>query len=119
MKDVQSLEEAGVGQMGRVEDHAQLLELLEQLHSLPRERPVVAGADRVAALAVMGQVHRPQPEVPPLDRLARLDDRVGPLHRQDVADRFVLVASHAALPVGIEVGTVRIIRRKPRRSSSS
>ena len=60
VKDVQRLEEACVGQMRRVEDHAQLFEFLEQLHAFRRERPIVAGADRVAALAVMSQVHRPQ-----------------------------------------------------------
>ena len=58
-------------EVGRVEDHAEPLELLEELDAVRRERAVAAGADGVPALAVVGQVHRAQTQVPPGRGLAR------------------------------------------------
>ena len=87
-EQVERLEEARVGEVRRVEDHPQPVELREQPDPVGGERAVVARADRVAAPAVVGQVHRAQAEVPPGLRLLGVDDRVGPLHGQDEADRL-------------------------------
>ncbi len=67
------------------------------------ERPVVAGADGVAARAVVSQVHRAEAEVPPGGGLADIHDRIGTFHGQDVADRRARRVLGPASPLGIEL----------------
>ncbi len=86
-KAIQGLEEAGLGEMGHVENHAQLLELSQELDACPGKRAGVAGADGVAAPSVVGEARRAEPVAEPGLGLRGLDDGVGPFHGQDGADR--------------------------------
>jgi hypothetical protein len=49
------------------------------------------------------QVDGAEAPVPPLGRLGRIDDRVGPFHRQDVAERLVLGVGFIFRPVGVQL----------------
>ncbi len=68
-----------------------------------RQRPFVAGADGIPALAVVSQVHRAETKVPPGGGLADVDDRIGSFHGQDVADRRRGRIVVPASPLGIEL----------------
>ena len=111
-EEVERLPEGCVAEVRGVEDHPQSIHFGDQFPSGGIERRRGIGAVGVAARAVMGRSHGPQPgAVRPLQMSDR-DHRIGALERKDVADRQprdVATAGGRREPsrdVGVESGAI-------------
>src|SRR5690349_6795958 len=73
-EDIQRLEETWIAAVREVQDHAEPIHLAQKRDALLRQRPGIAGSNRVMTLAVMRQAHHAQALLPPPLRVRGLDD---------------------------------------------
>ncbi len=85
--DLQSFVEALIRKMRDIEDHADACHLLEKWFAGRKKAALGAGAVAVGADAVMGRADDAQAGVEPFLHLVGPQDRVGPFHAEDVAER--------------------------------
>ncbi len=98
---VECLVQRLVGQMCDVQDHADTLHLPEEIPPLREQSPLGAGAVRVGAETVMGWPDDSQAGFPPGADIRGGEDRIGPFHAENIAQRL-------SRGVGLPGGQVRI-----------
>ena len=113
-EDIQLFAYRRVGRVGYVQDHAELVHLLEQRLCGWKEAAVGAcgGAVRVCAETVVGQADDAQAVLPPLVDLLGPHDRVRALHADHEADRHPGVVG--GIRPGLHVGRKRLARIQDR-----
>ena len=85
-ENLQRLPERFVGQMGRVEDHADAFHLTQQRGSFLLEAAIAARAVTIKIGAVVGRTEGAQPCGKPLGDVARRKNRPAPFHAQNETD---------------------------------